>query len=389
MLHHEQRGHFQYATIIASVLISATLSSLLTVAIVSRNNTVSLSRDVTIQEDQLVEQVVKKNGPAVVSIAALKDLSDASRMTGPDIEFFFPELRGLPRQQGKQRVGGGSGFIVRADGLIVTNAHVVADTRAEFLVMLSDGTEHPAKVIGRDPLLDIAVIKIEKTDLPLVKFGNSDSLFVGQTVLAIGNSLATFQNSVTKGIVSGLGRQVSVSDDLGRNEEVIDTAIQTDAAINPGNSGGPLLNLAGEVIGVNTAVSRRGQLIGFALPINSVQRIIENAVANGRIIHPWLGVRYRMLDGELRAKYKITQQNAAQVVANGPQQPAVVPKSPAALAGIIADDIIISVNNQSLDALHSLALEIAKYSVGDTIQLSIVRDGQQKNLNVTLQEFPQ
>ncbi len=333
--------------------------------------------------------MVSKTLPSVVSITAYKDLSNAASMTGPNIEYLFPELKGGAPVQGRQAVGGGSGFVVRADGMIVTNAHVVQDELATYSVALADGSEHAAKVIGRDPILDIAVIQIDAVNVPVVTLGNSNNLFVGQTVLAIGNSLATFQNTVTKGIISGLGRQVAVSDDFGANQEILETAIQTDAAINPGNSGGPLLNLAGEVVGVNTAVSQRGQLIGFALPMNSVERIIENAIKNGRIIHPWIGIRYHAVDKVAREKYKITEENAAQITSDAmKKEPAVVVGSPAAKAGIKEGDVVLSVNSQPLVAHHTLALEIAKYSVGDTIQLSVLRDGKTVKFSVMLEEFP-
>lgn len=283
----------------------------------------------------------------------------------------------------------GSGFVIRSDGYILTNNHVVAgaaNQQGDITVTLNDGKTFSAKILGRDAAYDLAVLKISATGLSALQFGDSDAIQVGDNVIAIGSPLG-LSGTVTSGIISAKNR--AVTSGTGTSESSFINALQTDAAINPGNSGGPLLNLSGEVVGVNTAVSQRGQLIGFSLPMNSVARIIENAVKNGRIIHPWLGVRYHPADDATKKKYNITEENAAIVTADPvKKQPGVVVDSPAAKAGMKEGDIITAVNAQALSERHTLALEIAKYSVGDTIQLSVYREGVLHKIMITLEEFP-
>lgn len=371
--------------VLIAILVSIFTSSLVAGAILYRGqqNESSVSF-----EDSLVNTAIHRTLPAVVSIIVTKDFSDPASATGPDVELLIPNMGGLPQLKGKVKIGGGSGFIVRADGYIVTNRHVVEDAKNEYSVLLHDGRELPARVIGKDPVLDIAVIKVEATDLPVLTPGDSDTLFIGQTVLAIGNSLAQFDNSVTKGIVSGLSRQLTAGDEAGGGE-MIEDAIQTDAAINPGNSGGPLLDLMGKVVGVNTAVSRQGQLIGFALPINSVQRIISSAIQNGRIVHPWLGIQYRVINADLKLQLDLPVDHGAYIDIHQPGKESTVLKGgPARAAGVQEGDIILKINNTDIDAQHSLANEIAKYAVGDTIDLLILRSGKQEHIKVKLGEFP-
>ena len=231
--------------------------------------------------------VVEKTNAAVVSVVISKDVS---RQAEPDFPFedFFnfglpfevpsdeqnPSDDSEPQTEPQFRqVGGGSGFIIESDGLIVTNRHVVLDETARYTVILASGKEYEARVLAKDPVLDVALLQIDATDLPTLKLGDSDQIRLGQTVIAIGNALAEFGNTVTQGVVSGVGRRVEAGDGRGQTE-LLDEAIQTDAAINPGNSGGPLLNLAGEVVGINTAVSGRGQSVGFVIPIKSVKKNI-------------------------------------------------------------------------------------------------------------------
>src|SRR3989344_2959393 len=264
----------------------------------------------TTQEQKIID-VVKQTSPAVVSIIITKDVPILEQIFenpfeefGPvPFEFLVPRIR----QKGteKQEIGGGSGFIVSPDGFVVTNKHVVLDDEAEYTVFTTDGKSYPANVLAKDPVQDLAVLKIDQEkiidgqgaftqiDFPFVKLGNSDTLEIGQSVVAIGNALGEFRNTVSVGVISGLGRTITAS---GNNfVETIEDVIQTDAAINKGNSGGPLLNLAGEVIGINTATVLEAQSIGFAVPANKVKRDIEQVKARGKNTYPLLWVSYVLI----------------------------------------------------------------------------------------------
>lgn len=357
----------------------------------------NISQSFTIEEESATVDVVEKANPAVVSIVIEKE--DSARSYNQNI-FPFYEFFGLPfeiqtpeprkdeNQKKWQRVGGGSGFVVSKDGLIATNKHVVSDDSAMYTVILADGKEYEAKIIGRDPFLDVALIKIEAENLSVLPLGNSDELKIGQTVIAIGYALAEFGNTVTRGVVSGIGRTVEAGDGMGMSE-VIEQAIQTDAAINPGNSGGPLLNLAGQVVGINTAVSREGQSVGFAIPINSVKKTIESVMQNGKITRPWLGVRYLPITEELAEMNKLTVKYGA-LVSRGESRAelAVIPGSPADKAGIVENDIILEIDGQKLTEEDSLGEIIAKKNAGDEISLKVLRKGDEKTIKIKLEEYP-
>ena len=276
-----------------------------------------------IDQDEPVVAVVKRASPSVVSIVATKDVPIVERYFinpfegDPLFGQFFGREFGVPqfRQRGteERQVGAGSGFIVSADGLILTNKHVVADAAADYTVFLNDGTKLPAKVLARDPVQDLAVVKVERTGLPPVTLGDSDQVEVGQTVVAIGNALGEFRNTVSVGVISGLQRTVTASGPQGGPEELAEL-IQTDAAINPGNSGGPLLNLRGEVIGINTAMAQGAENVGFAYLINKAKRDIESVKTSGRIIYPFLGVRYVMVTADVVSREKLPVDYGAYVV---------------------------------------------------------------------------
>ncbi|MEK7069416.1 MAG: trypsin-like peptidase domain-containing protein, partial [Patescibacteria group bacterium] len=273
------------------------------------------------------------------------------------------------------------------DGLIVTNIHVVEDTTAFYTVFTNDGRKHEAKVVARDPVLDIALIKIEGTGFPPLSLGNSDSLLTGQTVIAIGNALGEFKNTVSVGVISGLSRSVTAGSSFGKSE-LLDHVIQTDAAINPGNSGGPLLDLSGRVIGVNVAVVQGSQGIGFALPINSVKGAIESVKSTGKIVRPYLGVRYLAINSEMKEANNLSVDYGVLVKAgSGPTDLAIIPGSPADRAGIVENDIILSVDGIKITETSSLASIIRQKKVGETITLRILHKGVEKNVNVTLEVF--
>ncbi|OGY59074.1 MAG: hypothetical protein A3B23_01435, partial [Candidatus Colwellbacteria bacterium RIFCSPLOWO2_01_FULL_48_10] len=265
--------------------------------------------------ENAVIKAVEKASESVVSIVISKDLPVIEKCAYDpfgDLPPGFGDLFGGFGQFYKQcdngatekrEVGGGSGFIVSADGMILTNKHVVKDEKAEYTVLTNDGTKYKATVLARDPVQDLAIIKINKTGLTAAKLGDSGSVRLGQTAIAIGNALAEFRNTVSVGVVSGLARTITAqgSDFV----EKIDDLIQTDAAINPGNSGGPLLNLRGEVIGINVAVASNAQGIGFAIPINRAKRDIESVKNGGKIVTPYIGVRYLAVTPEMAEKQKL------------------------------------------------------------------------------------
>lgn len=350
-------------------------------------------------EDKSVIDVVNKANPAVVNIAIFQDVNKikANIYNLPSVDEFFGFQGAIPEEKKMkdsntrqlQRIGGGSGFIIREDGLIVTNKHVVSIDDAVYTVILSDGKEYEGKVLARDPVSDVALLKIEaKEKLAVLPLGDSEKMNIGQTVIAIGYALAEFGNTVTKGVVSGIGRRVEAGGGFGESE-VLEGAIQTDAAINPGNSGGPLLNLAGEVVGINTAVSSQGQLVGFAIPIHTVRNTIESVMKEGRIIRPWLGVRFVPVTPRLAETNKLPVTYGALVKGGeGKENVAVVKGSPAEKAGIVENDIILEINGKKLDDKDSLSKEIVRYKVDQEILLKILSKGNEKEIRLKLGEFP-
>jgi len=366
------------------------------------------ARTLKVTEDSATVSVVKNVSPSVVSIVVSKDISQVVGRTGdvfPFDDFFefgFPfdfkfnptpndngkqQQEKKPAEKKKQQVGGGSGFIVTKDGMILTNKHVVSDPDADYTVVTNDGKEYPAKVLATDPVNDVAIVKIDASGLVPVDLGDSDDIQIGQTVIAIGYTLGEYRNTVTRGVVSGINRVVQATDGTGQSE-VIQEAIQTDAAINPGNSGGPLLNLSGQVIGINTAVNRAGQSVGFAIPVNIAKRPLDSVIKHGRIIRPFLGVRYRLVNEEMVKKNNLRVDYGA-IVAGNPQENelGIVADSPAEKADLREGDIILEVNGERVDQGHALANLIVKYAPGDTIKLKVLSGGEEKEVSVTLSEF--
>jgi serine protease Do len=353
-----------------------------------------------IDYEQAVVAAVKKASPAVVSIIISKNVPileqcpyDPFGNLPPEFQQFFGnDTQGLtqPCDTGKtqlQEVGGGSGFIISSDGLILTNKHVVSDTSASYTVITNDGKKYDATVLARDPNQDLAVVKITASGLPTVTLGDSDSLALGQTAIAIGNALGEFSNTVSVGVISGLARTVTASGPTGDGAETIQGVIQTDAAINPGNSGGPLLNLRGEVVGINTAIASNAENVGFAMPINRAKHDISSVRTTGQIQTPYLGVRYLTITPDI-AKQQNLPVDAGALVRGSDAGPAVQPNSPAAKAGVQAEDIITQINSQKLDSNHALADIISQYNVGDAVTLTIDRGGKTITLQVTLAKRP-
>ncbi|MDP2918556.1 MAG: trypsin-like peptidase domain-containing protein [bacterium] len=325
---------------------------------------VQKNEKITVTEESGVIAAVKKISPAVVSIVSTRDARG-----------FFGDVW--------QQKSGGTGFILTNDGLIATNKHVVADTGATYTVIANDGKNYPAKILARDPSNDFAVIKVEAENLAVATLGNSQDLQVGQNVIAIGNTLGEYQNTVTTGVVSAIGRSISAGDGLMQSENLEDV-IQTDAAINPGNSGGPLVNIAGQVIGINTAIDRGGQLVGFAIPINNVQTAIDSIIREGKIIRPYIGIRFIPITKDFAALNKLASGNGVLIYSGDPNLLAILPDSPAQKSGLKEMDIITKINNQDIDEGHSLNSLLSKYKPGDEVLLKVLRQNETLEKKVVL-----
>lgn len=351
----------------------------------------------TVDYEEAVVSAVEKGLKSVVSVVVSKDIPilekciyDPFGNLAPEFDDFFKDFKSFYTQcpsdkTEKKEVGGGSGFVVSEDGMILTNKHVINDEKADYTVVLNNGDKYKAKILARDPVQDIAILKIDKVGLSVVTLGNSSSIRLGQTAIAIGNALGKFKNTVSVGVVSGLSRSITASGG-GFSEEISDV-IQTDAAINPGNSGGPLLNLRGEVIGVNVAVAQDAQGIGFAIPIDQAKRAIESVKRTGTIKAPFIGVRYLMITKEIAEKQGLISDYGALVRGSG-DGPGVVANSPAEKAGLLAEDIILEVDGEKLSDGKTLVGAVQKYSVGDTVTLKVMRAGKILTLQLVLGERP-
>lgn len=282
--------------------------------------------------------------------------------------------------------GAGTGVVISKDGYIMTNNHVIDNAR-EVSVILSDGTEYAnVKVIGSDPLNDIAFIKVQNvSNLTPAQLGDSSKVRIGQRVVAIGNALGQFQNTVTSGIISATGRPLVASSADGSGSESLTDLIQTDAAINSGNSGGPLVDLSGRVIGINTAVATDANSIGFAIPINAARGVLAGVLDKGVILRAYLGVRYVDITAQIAVDEHLPSKRGAYVAAQGGNP--VVTGSPADKAGVKADDIILKVNDDVIGESASMSSIIGQYRPGDTITLTVLRDGKEHSLKVTLSAY--
>lgn len=345
----------------------------------------------TSQEEAIIK-VVKEVSPAVVSIVITKDVPIMEQYYEDFFGFGIPQYRQKGTQ--KQEIGGGTGFIISKNGTILTNKHVVSDQEAEYTVLTNDGKKYPAKVLAKDPVQDLAIIKIEEAtgtesniipeSFPIIKLGDSDNLQIGQTVIAIGNALGEFRNTVSTGVVSGLSRTI-VASGAGM-QETIEDVVQTDAAINSGNSGGPLLNLKGEVIGINTATVQGAQSIGFAIPINKAKKDIEQVSTLGKISYPFLGVRYALINEEVKKEYGLDVDYGVLVLKGENNEPAVTAGSAAEKAGLEEGDVILEFNGEKITADNSLAKLIQKYNPGESVTLKIMRGKEEMTLNAVLGE---
>lgn len=347
----------------------------------SQSSHSEVQKQVISSESELVRDIAKNVGSAVVSVNV------TSQTVAQD---FF----GFSRNYAEE--GAGTGVIIDANGTVITNRHVVPKGTTNVSVTLSDGTElTDVEVIGRtndsDPL-DVAFLKIKDTKgktLTAAKIGDSSKVQVGDKVIAIGNALGQFQNTVTSGIISGYGRSIEAGDETGSSTETLQNLFQTDAAINQGNSGGPLVNLAGEIIGINTAIAGgSAQNIGFAIPISDIQGLITSVLKNGKLERPYLGVRYVMITDDIAYEYNLPVKRGAYIAPAGSQQ-SVLKDSPADKAGLKEKDIIIEIDGIKLDEKNSLISVLGKRSVGDVATLKVLRDGNEIDVKVTLAAAPQ
>jgi serine protease Do len=340
--------------------------------------TTKARQEIVSSESELISQISKEVGPSVVSI----------NVTAQTVGQGFFGLQEFESE------GAGTGVIISEDGIVITNRHVVPQGTSEVSVTLSDGTQlDDVEVIGRtnesDPL-DIAFLKIKDTkgkDLTVATIGDSAAMEVGDRVIAIGNALGQFQNTVTSGIISGYGRDIEASAG-GFNLESLQNLFQTDAAINPGNSGGPLMNLSGEVIGINVAVAE-GQNIGFAIPINDIKGLIASVQKNGKLERPYLGVRYVAITDDIAYYYNLNVKRGAYLAPRQGGQSPVVNNSPAEKAGLREKDIITHINDVAIDEKNSLVSILGRFEVGETVKLKVIRDGNETTIEAKLEASPQ
>ncbi len=348
-----------------------------------------------ISYEEAIISAVKEVSPSVVSIIITKELPIIEEYwISPfeGFEFKVPSYREKGTE--KQEIGGGTGFIVSKDGLVLTNKHVVSDKEADYTVLTNDGEKFSAEVLARDPIQDLAIIKISvqgesasggERQFKPAKLGDSSDLQIGQTVIAIGNALGEFRNTVSVGVISGLGRTITAVG--GGTIETLEDVIQTDAAINRGNSGGPLLNSKGEVIGINTAMSQIAENIGFAIPINKAKRDIEQVKKLGKIVYPFLGIRYILVTEKIKEENNLSVDYGAWIVeGDEPDEPSIIPDSAADKAGLKENDIILEFNNEKITSENSLAKIIVKYNPGDKVVLKILREEKEKIISVVLGE---
>lgn len=358
--------------LVASLIFSGTIIGAFMLGKEGRSSSIEQQRQTVVQEGEVIANVAEEVSPSVVSIVTRQQ----SRV---DSSYFGSRTR--------TSQAAGTGVIIDSSGLVLTNKHVVPEGTSTVNIITSDGTRYEeVEVVGRDPLNDLAILNVKNPkDFKPAQLADSDSVRVGQKVIAIGNALGQFQNTVTSGIISGIGRPVTAGDETGANTEQLSNLFQTDAAINSGNSGGPLLNFNGEVIGINTAVAAGAQSIGFAIPINEAKGIIDSVKTTGKLVKPYIGVQYIMLNADVAEELDTSEKSGALISTD---EGSVVAGSPAEKAGLKGGDVITKVNNITLNEAVSLASAVGRFKVGDTVELTVIRDGKEQKIKVTLAEAP-
>ena len=331
---------------------------------------------------QLMENSSGRDGNLIVT-GEEEDIASVAAKVSPSVVSIITTVQSRAFEMGE---GAGTGIIISADGYIMTNKHVVNDA-SNVSVVASDGTSYDnVKVVGADPLNDVAFLKIDGvTNLKPAEIGDSSSIRIGQKVVAIGNALGQYQNTVTSGIISGTGRPVSAQ--AGETVETLTDLLQTDASINPGNSGGPLVNVAGQVIGINTAIASDAAGIGFAIPINATKGLMNGVLQSGKISRAYLGVSYQTVTPEIAKQFNLSVSKGAYVIAANQSANAVVAGGPADKAGVKTKDIITKINDKEVGDNGGVASLIGEYKPGDTVQLTILRDGKTLTVRVTLAAY--
>jgi len=338
-------------------------------------------------EKSPIIQIAKMVCPTVITIVISRDL--------PKVEgfYFFPygeqEFLVPKMQKGKKektKIGGGSGFIVSKDGYVLTSNHVVSEKNADYTVIYEPNKTYPAKVISRDPINDIAILKIQGNNFPFLELADSDKIELGETVIAIGNALGEFHDTVSTGVISGLSRYITAFSGLSKQAEMLRGLIQTDAAINPGNSGGPLVNIEGKAIGINTATVMGAQNIGFAIPINYAKKDLEEVKKYGKIKRPFLGVKYIILNKEISEKNKLPVEYGALITRETLGESAVVAGGAADKAGLKEFDIILECQKEKITEENPFSCILQKCEIGQEISLKVLRNKKEITLKAKLEE---
>ncbi len=334
-----------------------------------------------------IVSIAKKICPAVITIVISKDL--------PKIEGFYLMPYGgkgmiLPKfKKGKKeatKIGGGSGFIISKDGYVLTSGHVVSDPDADYTIIIDPENKYQAKVLARDPINDIAILKIKGRNFPYIELGDSNNIELGEDVVAVGNPLGEFHDTLSSGIVSGMSRFIQARNHVTQESQRLRGLIQTDAAINPGNSGGPLIDMTGKVIGINTAAVMGAQNIGFAIPINYAKKDLEEVKKYGKIRMPFLGVKYVILNKEISEKNKLPVDYGALIVRENLGESAVVAGSAAEKAGLKEFDIILQAKGEKITTDNALSSILQKCKINETVELKVMRNKKTITLKTTLEE---
>lgn len=346
-----------------------------------------------------IVKIAKKVCPAVITVVVSKDLPKAEGFYSFPFggrEYILPAPQGQGPEHGKNgktkpqtqkiQIGGGSGFIISKDGYVFTSNHVVSDTTADYTVIVDPKHKYSAKILSRNPINDTAVLKIEGVGFPYLDLADSNKIELGEEVIAVGNALGEFTDTLSTGIVSGLSRYITAFGGMDNQMQNLRGLIQTDAAINPGNSGGPLVNMQGKVIGINTAMIMGAQNIGFAIPINYAKKDLEEVKKYGKIIMPFLGIKYVLISKEMAEANKLPVENGALVVREALGESPVIKGSAADKAGIQEWDIILEVNNEKITLKNPLAHILQKLKIGQEAQFKILRDGQEITLVAATEE---
>ena len=339
-----------------------------------------------------IVEIAKKVCPAVITVIVSKDLPKVEGFYSFPFggkEYVMPKMDGDKKGKAKTektQIGGGSGFIISADGYVFTSNHVVADTTADYTVIIEPTKKYPAKVLSRNPINDIAVLKIDANNLPFLELADSNKIEIGQEVLAVGNALGEFTDTLSAGIVSGLSRYITAFGGVDHQMQNLRGLIQTDAAINPGNSGGPLVDMEGKVIGINTAMVMGAQNIGFAIPINYAKKDWEEVKKYGKIKVPFLGVKYVLLSKEMAEANKLPVRDGALVVRELLGESPVIKGTAADKAGIKEFDIILECNNEKITEKNPLGHILQKCKIGSETTFKVLREGKEVMLKAKLEE---